>query len=244
MRWSISRLGLDEEGELNGRRSWAGCSASRAPRRDRRQRWHRWPEIRHRWPPETWVLYLSLTWMYQFLFLRLCRPNLSVISAAFIAFGRSCLLAKISSTWNRSKVVDAAQDVESLGAHRLPQLVLCEHPHQLVSCLSYSFPEKEKLSKPEMWFNTCTCHCCQRRRWVLGCFGSSGARVAWSCPRQKTYCVALLHNSVLFDETILSQVAISSNWPDRQRPTLWSWCSCIPQSPHWNLDKIQIYWKL
>ena len=147
MRWSISRLGLDEEGELNGRRSWAGCSASRAPRRDRRQRWHRWPEIRHRWPPETWVLYLSLTWMYQFLFLRLCRPNLSVISAAFIAFGRSCLLAKISSTWNRNKVVNAAQEVEGLGAHRLPQLVLCEHPHQLVSCLSYSFPENEKLSK-------------------------------------------------------------------------------------------------
>ena len=41
---------------------------------------------------------LVLTWMYQFLFLRLCRPSLSVISAAFIALGRSCLLAKMRRT--------------------------------------------------------------------------------------------------------------------------------------------------
>ena len=38
------------------------------------------------------------TWMYQFLFLRLWRPSLSVISAAFIALGKSCLLANISRT--------------------------------------------------------------------------------------------------------------------------------------------------
>ena len=42
-----------------------------------------------------------LTWMYQFLFLRLWRPSLSVISAAFMAFGRSCLFAKINRTWKQ-----------------------------------------------------------------------------------------------------------------------------------------------
>lgn len=36
--------------------------------------------------------------MYQLRFLRECNPSLSVISAAFIALGRSCLFAKISST--------------------------------------------------------------------------------------------------------------------------------------------------
>ena len=44
---------------------------------------------------------IPLTWMYQFLFLRLWRPSLSVISAAFMAFGRSCLFAKINRTWKQ-----------------------------------------------------------------------------------------------------------------------------------------------
>lgn len=35
-------------------------------------------------------------WMYQLRWRSECRPSLSVISAAFIAFGRSCLLAKTS----------------------------------------------------------------------------------------------------------------------------------------------------
>ena len=36
--------------------------------------------------------------MYQFLFLRLWRPSLSVISAAFIALGKSCLFANMRRT--------------------------------------------------------------------------------------------------------------------------------------------------
>ena len=32
---------------------------------------------------------IFLTWMYQFLFRSECRPSLSVISAAFIALGKS-----------------------------------------------------------------------------------------------------------------------------------------------------------
>ena len=35
-----------------------------------------------------------------------CRPSLSVISAAFMAFGKSCLLAKTSSTASRSSSCD------------------------------------------------------------------------------------------------------------------------------------------
>jgi hypothetical protein len=40
--------------------------------------------------------------IYQCRWRRECSPSLSVISAAFIAFGRSCLLAKTSSTASRS----------------------------------------------------------------------------------------------------------------------------------------------
>ena len=39
---------------------------------------------------------------YHCLYVRLCSPSLSVISAALIALGRSCLLAKTNSTDSRS----------------------------------------------------------------------------------------------------------------------------------------------
>ena len=41
-------------------------------------------------------------WMYQCLCLSECNPSLSVISAAFIALGRSCLFAKTNSAASRS----------------------------------------------------------------------------------------------------------------------------------------------
>lgn len=43
-------------------------------------------------------LVAQVAWMYQLRFLNECSPNLSVISAAFIAFGKSCLFANINST--------------------------------------------------------------------------------------------------------------------------------------------------
>lgn len=43
-------------------------------------------------------LVAQVAWIYQLRFLNECSPNLSVISAAFIAFGRSCLFAKINRT--------------------------------------------------------------------------------------------------------------------------------------------------
>ena len=95
----------------------------------------------------------TFTWMYQFLFLRLWRPSLSVISAAFIAFGRSCLLAKMSRTWKSIWLQKIKVSVKVTGgeefklkivktreikcsAHRLSQFILCKHSHQLVSCLT------------------------------------------------------------------------------------------------------------
>lgn len=45
---------------------------------------------------------IKLTWMYQFLFRSEWRLSLSVISAAVIAFGRSCLLAKTRRIASRS----------------------------------------------------------------------------------------------------------------------------------------------
>ena len=41
-------------------------------------------------------------WIYHCLCRRPCKPNLSVISAALIEFGRSCLLAKTSNIDSRS----------------------------------------------------------------------------------------------------------------------------------------------
>lgn len=74
-----------------------------------------------------------------------CRPSLSVISAAFMAFGRSCLFAKTSSTASRS----SSCTVTKRPSNQLPILYyvdrisilqprecsqyLVQHPMQLVS---------------------------------------------------------------------------------------------------------------
>lgn len=47
-------------------------------------------------------LVAHVAWMYQLLCLKLWSPNLSVISAAFMALGRSCLLAKTRRRASRS----------------------------------------------------------------------------------------------------------------------------------------------
>eukprot|EP01018_Ginkgo_biloba_P038737 Gb_38389 [translate_table: standard] len=44
----------------------------------------------------------QVLWIYQWRWRREWSPSLSVISAAFIAFGRSCLLAKTSKTASRN----------------------------------------------------------------------------------------------------------------------------------------------
>ena len=61
---------------------------------------HRLPAKMFGWRKGCWAAskFALFTWIYQFLFRRLWRPSLSVISAAFIALGKSCLLANIRRT--------------------------------------------------------------------------------------------------------------------------------------------------
>ena len=112
--------------------SWAGLRASRDLRRDHHRMWRTWPGCTWSWNGELELLdwarvgsprersvpflpdlkalhenetqnpILKRRFPYQFRFLSECKPNLSVISAAFIAFGRSCLLARMSKTASRS----------------------------------------------------------------------------------------------------------------------------------------------
>merc|ERR1711896_90795 len=44
----------------------------------------------------------QVDWMYQLRWRSECKPSLSVISAAFMALGRSCLLANTNRTASRS----------------------------------------------------------------------------------------------------------------------------------------------
>ena len=54
------------------------------------------------YPFKNLPLVAQAVWIYQCLFLKECKPSLSVISAAFIALGRSCLLANTSKRASRS----------------------------------------------------------------------------------------------------------------------------------------------
>lgn len=97
--------------------------------------------------------------MYQFLFLSECRPNLSVISAAFIAFGRSCrhernanmdstCAIEILSRMNRqAKMIAMAFALQRQSylfvseneQYSITKFVFGEHSHQFFAGFPYSF---------------------------------------------------------------------------------------------------------
>lgn len=85
---------------IMGQHAWGWCSTIPSPHRDHRQMWHMRPGDNTSKPKKAnWVD--KFTWMYQVRCLKPWSPSLSVISAAFIAFGKSCLLAKTSRRASR-----------------------------------------------------------------------------------------------------------------------------------------------